>query len=133
MGKSKKSIAMRSRALNHREIRRGNNKAVKKTREKKKFQQGQTLTQINLLKAENEGLEVRIQNLREQLDSLKKIYYEQQRAKTETMKAAEVPVIKTEPLDMETDGDGYEEYEIDGEKYDKLRQILQEVNILNNS
>ena len=124
---------MRSRALNHREIRRGNNKAVKKTREKKKFQQGQTLTQINLLKAENEGLEVRIQNLREQLDSLKKIYYEQQRAKTETMKAAEVPVIKTEPLDMETDGDGYEEYEIDGEKYDKLRQILQEVNILNNS
>ena len=133
MGKSKKSIAMRSRALNHREIRRGNNKAVKKTREKKKFQQGQTLTQINLLKAENEGLEVRIQNLREQLDSLKKIYYEQQRAKTETMKAAEVPVIKTEPLDMETDGDGYEEYEIDGEKYDKLRQILHEVNILNNS
>ena len=114
------------------EFRKENNKAVRKTRERKKARHEQTLTQIKIMKAENEGLELRIQNLREQLDSLKEIYYEQQRAGTEKIpKPAENPIIKTEPLDAEEDGD--DDCQIDVDKYDQLRQILNEVHILNNS
>jgi len=130
MGKNKK---MTSRALKHRELRKENNKAVKKTRERKKVQHEQTLTQIKIMKAENEGLELRIQNLRKQMESLKEIYYQQQRAgSNEKMpKQAENPIIKTESLDTEEDGD--DGCQIDVEKYDHLRQILNEVHILNNS
>ena len=123
MVKSKKTIMKRSRALDYGEIRKRNNEAIRKTRKKKKAQHESTLTQINSLKAENEGLELRIQNLRGQLDSLKEIYYEKH------AKPAEHPVIKTEPLDNDETG----EDEIDEDKYDQLRQIINEINILNNS
>ena len=122
MGKSKKTITKINRGLDYVEIRKRNNEAIKKTREKKKAQHEKTLTQINSLKAENEGLEQRIQNLRGQLDSLKEIFYQKH------AKPAEPPVIKTESLDTGTDGD-----EIDEDKYNQLRQIINEINILNSS
>ena len=122
MGNCKKTITKRNRALDYVEIRKRNNEAIRKTREKKKAQHEKTLTQINSLKAENEGLEQRIQNLRGQLDSLKEMFYEKH------AKAAEHPVIKTESLDTSTDGD-----EIDEDKYNQLRQIMNEISILNSS
>ena len=128
MGKYKKI----TRAWNQGEFRKKNNKSVQKSRERKKVHHEQTLTQIKIMKAKNEGLELRIQNLRKQLDSLKEIYYEQQRARTEKVKPAENPIIKKEPLDTEEEEDA-DDCQIDVEKYDELRQILNEVHILNNS
>ena len=122
MGKSKKTITKRTRSLDYVEIRKRNNEAIRKTREKKKAQHEKTLTQINSLKAENEGLELRIQNLRGQLDSLKEMFYEKH------AKPAEHPVIQTESLDTGTNGD-----EIDEDKYNQLRQIINEISILNRS
>merc|ERR1712154_589855 len=92
---------------------REQNSSVKKSRERKKVQHEQTLTQINVMKAENEGLELRIKNLGEQLESLKEIYYEQQRAEREKMKPAENVIIKPEPLDTEEDADGNDDYKMD--------------------
>merc|ERR1711874_168871 len=135
MGKSKKIIWR-----GYREFRAENNKAVKKARKNKKTRHELTLTQIKSLKEENEGLELRIQSLREQMNSLKEIYYKQQDQRnnqtTETEQtnpvAVEQPVIKTQPIYTGEDAFN-EDYEMDEEKYDKLRQILNEVNILNNS
>ena|ERR1712004_424224 len=126
MGKSKKTVMKRNRGFNYGDIRRENNKAVRKTRERKKFRHEETLIKIRMFKADNERLELRIQNLREQLDSLKEIYDEHERAETEKMQ-------KAEALEMDTAEDEQDDYEIDEEKYDHLRQILNEVNILNNS
>ena len=126
MGKSKKTVMKRNRGFNYGDIRRENNKAVRKTRERKKFRHEETLIKIKMFKADNERLELRIQNLREQLDSLKEIYDEHERAETEKMQ-------KAEALEMDTAEDEQDDYEIDEEKYDHLRQILNEVNILNNS
>ena len=133
MGKSKKTVIKRNRGFNYGDIRRENNKAVRKTRERKKFRHEETLIKIRMFKADNERLELRIQNLREQLDSLKEIYDEHERAETEKIQKAEPPVITTETLEMDTAEDEQDDYEIDEEKYDHLRQILNEVNILNNS
>jgi len=123
MGNCKKTITKRNRALDYVEIRKRNNEAIRKTREKKKAQHEKTLSQINSLKAENECLEFRIQNLRGQLDSLKEIYYEKHG------KPAEQTIIKSEPVDIDEESDD----EIDEDKFNQLRQIIDEINILNNT
>jgi len=125
--KVKKVFKSASTDLDYFEKRKKNNEAIKKTREKTKARREDTNQRIKHLRSENEDLESRIQKLRAELLIMKEIYENHTNKRSQTDSEVISPGIET----METDED--QDYESAEDKKDRLRELINEIHILNNS
>ena len=114
--------------LDYFDKRKKNNEAIKKTREKAKARREETDRRIKHLRSENEDLESRIQKLRAELLIMKEIYENHTKKRSPSDSEIKSPGTET----METDeGEDYDESAED--KKDRLRELIKEIHILNNS